>query len=51
MSLVMVIPDVVICPDAGCVGCEHSEPHDPDEVDSSCTEGGDNNCPHCIPSE
>lgn len=38
-----------ICPDAGCLGCEHGEPHDMDDTDSSCTEGGDNNCPHCEP--
>ena len=37
----------VICPDAGCLGCEHGEPHDFMDVDSSCTEGGDYNCPSC----
>ena len=38
---------IVVCPDAGCCGCEHGEPHEFDTVDSSCTEGGDNNCPPC----
>ncbi len=39
---------MVICPDAGCAGCEHGEPHEFDTVESSCTEGGDNNCPNCV---
>jgi len=39
---------MVICPDAGCEGCEHGEPHEFDTVESSCTEGGDNNCPPCV---
>ena len=39
--------ETVICPDAGCLGCEHGEPHEYMDVESSCTEGGDNDCPHC----
>ncbi|KKM91591.1 hypothetical protein LCGC14_1227030 [marine sediment metagenome] len=42
---------IVVCPDAGCCGCEHGEPHEFDTVDSSCTEGGDNNCPACVEAE
>ena len=38
---------IVICPDAGCVDCEHGKPHKRMNVESSCTEGGDNDCPHC----
>ncbi len=41
------IRDIVICPDAGCAGCEHGEPHEFMNVESSCTEGGDYDCPHC----
>ncbi|KKL94461.1 hypothetical protein LCGC14_1864470 [marine sediment metagenome] len=39
--------ELVICPDAGCLGCEHGKPHEFMDVESSCVEGGDNNCPHC----
>ena len=41
--------DIVICPDAGCIWCSHGEPHELGNVDSSCGEGGDYNCPHCVP--
>ena len=48
MSLVMIcFTDKVICPDAGCDNCEHNEPHEYDSCESSCTEGGDYNCPPC----
>ncbi len=39
---------IVVCPDAGCVGCEHGDPHEWDTVDSSCNGGGDWNCPACV---
>lgn len=31
----------VVCPDAGCEGCEHAVPHTLDTPDSSCYGGGD----------
>lgn len=41
------IGQIVICPEARCVGCEHSEEHGYMEVDSSCDGGGDYDCPKC----
>ena len=40
-----------ICPDAGCYNCEHAEPHEVDDCESSCFGGGDYDCPACIPYE
>jgi hypothetical protein len=39
---------IVICPDFGCIGCEHGKLHALDSCDSSCGGGGDNNCPSCV---
>lgn len=47
MTLIYIMKDIVICPNAGCLGCEHGEPHKFMDVESSCTEGGDANCPEC----
>ena len=49
MSYVYTVPDIVICPDAGCDNCEHNKPHKYMDVESSCEDGGDNNCPNCVP--
>lgn len=39
---------IVICPNFGCVGCEHSELHMLNSCESSCGGGGDNNCSACV---
>ena len=50
MSLIYIVKSgIVICQDAGCEGCEHSEPHEYDSCDTSCDGGGDHNCPACDP--
>ena len=39
---------IVICPDFGCVGCEHGVLHVLNSCASSCSGGGDNNCSACV---
>jgi hypothetical protein len=43
------IGQIVICPESGCVGCEHAVKHKYMEVDSSCDgdEDGEHDCPKC----
>lgn len=48
MSLIYIVKSKVICPDAGCEGCEHTVPHEYESCESSCDGGGDNNCPACV---
>lgn len=47
MTYPNVIGEKVICPELGCLNCEHAKPHKYMEVDSSCDGGGDHNCPAC----
>ena len=50
VSLIYIVKSgIVICQDAGCEGCEHSEPHEYDSCDTGCDGGGDHNCPACEP--
>lgn len=43
--------EIFVCPSNGCIGCEHSEPHEFDSCESICEGGGDNNCPACIKND
>ena len=51
MSKIYVLKEIVVCPDAGCLGCEHGETHKYGSCDSSCEGGGDHDCPACIESQ
>ena len=49
MTKILEIPNKVVCADAGCEGCPHSEPHKWMDVDSHCDSDEEGNCPGCIP--